>query len=785
MSCALSATLMLGITGCVSGGVDTSGLADSSREATSTTGGYLPSEITNISGGGTFDTSSLTPRDSEQMPLTKLEGYWEYEGLAESELSETSDSDAYVVTDKTITINDQKIECLPKTLDIRPYSPVKALITQGFGYGAAVFEEKYEDDDIGIHMIGTIASMPYAGNGFICAISGNTLALGFLDPNAEIDEYGTVTDMEDKALDECTLAEVDYEVSLDGDRLTLSYDGVSASYVQESSAPLMSTLHTGLLFGERLYEGDSLISILGYTARGLLGQGFDLDYDLDELLPTCSVSEEFTIKTPGGATLSAKLVNPYEKSVPAGFCEICWYEYDGNKAGGLTVGMPSTYEGLHTTQEFGITPYADVYNNYSLPYESSKDSLSYKGSYAGRILRITPLGDGYDTGDKVLETERSCDIRFGFDDNVLASLSVGDPAYLSAGLQDNIARDDLDELKPSVYREVTERRDEILDELKKSFKEAGLDAAINEKTGEVVMDNNVLFAVDSYDLGSEGKAYLDKVFLAYASVVLDDKYADSLKEVSFEGNTDSDGESEYNMRLSENRANTVMGYCASLLDSKQKAAFDKLAVSKGYGESDLVYNEEGHEDKAASRRVAIKFMMRVDDHAASAEPSSGDEDSNSTSASKSSPASSSAKSDSSDEQDTSGDLEGFRSISDNFDQAWSFYEGSEGKNDAHVAILLLSKDHDYCAYLDAQQIDEESARVSYTFGRTDVRREGENNQTITVHHRDDNDKLAMVFGAWGSDDTVSLVDPWGNTTNLAASDNVDGYVSYFEEVIAP
>ncbi|MBQ9004152.1 MAG: OmpA family protein, partial [Eggerthellaceae bacterium] len=231
--------------------------------------------------------------------------------------------------------------------------------------------------------------------------------------------------------------------------------------------------------------------------------------------------------------------------------------------------------------------------------------------YGYRIQSVVFPGDGYDTGDTVLETEHSCEIRLEFNDNVLSSITVGDAVYLNAGLQDNIARDDLDELEPSVYREATVKRDEILDELKKAFAQAGIDAAVNEKTGEVVMDNSVLFATDSYELGDAGKEYLDRVFAAYASVILDEKYSAALKEVSFEGNTDSDGESEYNMRLSENRANAVMSYCSGVLDDGQRSVFDGLAVCRGYGESDLVYDENGYENKDASRRVAIKFFLEV------------------------------------------------------------------------------------------------------------------------------------------------------------------------------
>lgn len=589
-ACALSAALVLAFAGCAFQGKIISG-------------GYLPEKITNIEEGGEFDSSKITPHETGEVTLEKIQGFWVYEGIVGEDGSITSTAgDSAVVTDKAITLNEEKIECLPKSVDIRPYSPMTSLYSQGFGYGAAVFESAEDDSVFRIQM----ETMPYSENGFICTINENTLALGFLNAEAAIDRFGRIADWEDNAISECSLTEVDYEISLDGDRLTLAYDGVSASYVLDSS--LWMEPRGFSTFGT-LCEGDDYIPILGMRPRGLLGKGFQLDCNMDEMLPSCSVSEAFMIKTPGGASMTVKVVNPYEKTVPIGYSEICWYEYEGDKPGGLTLGSHAT----DPSNEFGVAAYADIYNLYGIPYEAEQDLLWYKTGYILPMLKTVNYNDGYDTGELLLESERSCDVRFRFKDNVLSSISVSDPVYLNGGLQDNIAHDDLDDLEPSVYKEAAEQRDDILDQLKKAFEDAGVDVAINETTGEIVMDNNVLFATDSYELGAEGKAYLEKFFTAYSSVVLDEKYSGVLKEISFEGNTDSDGDSGYNMMLSENRANAVMEYCSSLLDEKQGAMFNELAASRGYGESDLVYDEDGYEDKDASRRVAIKFILNVDD----------------------------------------------------------------------------------------------------------------------------------------------------------------------------
>ena len=780
----LSTALVFGMVGCSAGDGGLSAGGKNSNE-TIISGGFIPNEITRIQEGGEFENESLAPHDSEKIPPVKLEGFWEFEGLVNG--GEPANSD-YIVTDKTIILNEQRVECLPKSIDIRPYSPLKALFLQGFGYGAADFQIVAEPDEYGITPILPVAFTPYESNGFVFATDGNTLALGFLDASSKIDEFGTMADEEGNPLDECTLTEVDYQVSFDGDRLMLTYNDISATYTQKGTPSLVYGMHSSAWNSEPLYEGHSPLQLLGRSLIDLLNRGYEIECAADELMPSRGVTEGFAIRTPAGTSLMAKSVNPYAKPVPIGYSRVCWYEYDDEGDGELTIGMPSTYEGYNLSQVFGETSYASVYNNYELPYECGKDYLCYKSGFDTSLIGISKVdftGQGFDTGDLILESEHSSEIKLGFHDSVLSSISVSDMGYMTAGLQDNVAHDDLDELQPSVYREVAVRRDEILDELRKAFEDAGLDAAINESTGEVVMDNNVLFAKDSYELGDEGRQYLDGVFSAYASVVLDDRYSPSLKEISFEGNTDSDGDSEYNMRLSELRAQAVMEYCSGVLDDKQKDAFDGLATCRGYGESDLVYDERGNEDMDASRRVAIKFMLNVDDLKSEAGSQSGEKDASDEAHSSSSSSDSDDGPASSTTQGEADELTEFHSISGNFDQAWTLYEETESDGSIHASVLLLSDNHDCCAYLDLeQQASSDEANGYYTFGKTSVEELGKNNQAITVSHQSDKDRLNIVFNAWKRDDMVSISDPWGGVNNLTAFDDVESAISFFEDVIS-
>ena len=109
-----------------------------------------------------------------------------------------------------------------------------------------------------------------------------------------------------------------------------------------------------------------------------------------------------------------------------------------------------------------------------------------------------------------------------------------------------------------------EARKDILNRLTEAFAEEGINAAIDESTGRITLDNSILFDYDSYRLSDDGKAYLDRFLRAYARALLDGEHADDVKAVEFDGHTDTDGSHEYNQKLSENRAGAVLEYCTGM-----------------------------------------------------------------------------------------------------------------------------------------------------------------------------------------------------------------------------
>jgi outer membrane protein OmpA-like peptidoglycan-associated protein len=114
---------------------------------------------------------------------------------------------------------------------------------------------------------------------------------------------------------------------------------------------------------------------------------------------------------------------------------------------------------------------------------------------------------------------------------------------------------------------------------------------LDEQTLRVNFDSDILFAVDSATLSESSKWRLDE----FAQVMRD--YPETA--ILIQGYTDSTGSEEYNMRLSERRAQAVRNHLAlSEVDPERMAAI-------GYGEGYPVADNSTAQGRELNRRVSI------------------------------------------------------------------------------------------------------------------------------------------------------------------------------------
>ena len=161
----------------------------------------------------------------------------------------------------------------------------------------------------------------------------------------------------------------------------------------------------------------------------------------------------------------------------------------------------------------------------------------------------------------------------------------------------------------SKIKSLTGMKLQVLTALKKAL---GSKINIDKNTGSLKLASNILFEVGKSTLKNEAKVELKKAFEEYIGALVENKeIRPHLDKIIIEGHTDSDGGYMYNLKLSQNRALSVMEYLLSL-DFSKKYNIKPLMTASGRAYIDAI-KKNGVEDKEASRRIEIKFRLKNED----------------------------------------------------------------------------------------------------------------------------------------------------------------------------
>ncbi len=154
---------------------------------------------------------------------------------------------------------------------------------------------------------------------------------------------------------------------------------------------------------------------------------------------------------------------------------------------------------------------------------------------------------------------------------------------------------------------------ELIADLRDAFADSDLSISVDEQTGAITLDSSILFGYDSARLTNTGASTLADFLPEYFSVVLSDDYIGYVSEIIIEGHTDTVGGYEYNLALSQERAEAVAAYCLgdgqSLFSDAMLSRIRSLVSVAGRSWSSPIYDDYGNVDAEASRRVEIKFRL--------------------------------------------------------------------------------------------------------------------------------------------------------------------------------
>lgn len=139
------------------------------------------------------------------------------------------------------------------------------------------------------------------------------------------------------------------------------------------------------------------------------------------------------------------------------------------------------------------------------------------------------------------------------------------------------------------------------------LKAANVNVKVNEETGDVSIQDNILFDKGSAELKPKGKAFLQKFIPAYSKVIFSQPEIEKqITRVVIEGHTSSKGEYEDNMELSLLRSLSVAKYISKEMSFSTKPRLKQKILASGRGEIEA----DKKIDNPADRKVVFRFQFK-------------------------------------------------------------------------------------------------------------------------------------------------------------------------------
>ncbi len=127
--------------------------------------------------------------------------------------------------------------------------------------------------------------------------------------------------------------------------------------------------------------------------------------------------------------------------------------------------------------------------------------------------------------------------------------------------------------------------------------------------GNIVINEGLVFDLDSFQVKPEGRVLLAKLADAFETVLDDKSVRDSIDAIAIQGHTDERGTAEYNRDLSSKRASAVVNYMLQA-NSQLENKYGRYFASAGYSEFRPLDVGKSEAAYSKNRRIEISIILK-------------------------------------------------------------------------------------------------------------------------------------------------------------------------------
>ncbi len=199
-------------------------------------------------------------------------------------------------------------------------------------------------------------------------------------------------------------------------------------------------------------------------------------------------------------------------------------------------------------------------------------------------------------------------------DTLKANAVLSEEEYYGKTLELQAALSELEKLRGDL-QEVALLRLSVYEKIVSAIeKEMGSTASdgkplISVENSQIVINESLVFDVDSYAIRPEACELLDCLANAFVAILGDSQVGQYINAIVIEGHTDDTGSNSYNRELSAKRAVAVLDYMCST-NSKLSSEYQDQLVATAYGQWRPITQGSSDDARAQNRRIGVSIIVK-------------------------------------------------------------------------------------------------------------------------------------------------------------------------------